>query len=192
MVLPNALLFPDSLLPLYIFEPRYRAMLEWSLEQHRMFCIALVKRGISEWHSPDDFHHVAGVGLVRACVRRSDGTFQLILQGLTRVHFVGFSQEQPFIIAELREILTADANREEADTLSARVLELCARYRALGMDVPEALDNQLAEMRNPAALSDLVAHAFVRDPYRRQSVLEKANVAERLRTLIEHLQAELL
>jgi Lon protease-like protein len=41
MTLPNAILFPQALLPLYVFEPRYRAMLRESLESQRMFAVAL-------------------------------------------------------------------------------------------------------------------------------------------------------
>ena len=48
MVLPNTLLFPNSLLPLYIFEERYREMLAHCLERSRMFCIAQVKPGLSD------------------------------------------------------------------------------------------------------------------------------------------------
>ena len=43
MPLPGALLFPHALLPLYIFEPRYRDMLEHALSHHRMFSVALLK-----------------------------------------------------------------------------------------------------------------------------------------------------
>ena len=44
MPLPGAVLFPHALLPLYIFEPRYRKMLEHALQQHRIFCVTLVNR----------------------------------------------------------------------------------------------------------------------------------------------------
>ena len=43
MPLPGAVLFPHALLPLYIFEPRYRKMLEHALRKHRMFCVTLIK-----------------------------------------------------------------------------------------------------------------------------------------------------
>ena len=68
MVLPDALLFPNSLLPLFIFEPRYREMLKWVLAEQRVFCIAQMKPGVSEAQTPDDFHQTGGLGLVRACV----------------------------------------------------------------------------------------------------------------------------
>src|SRR5438309_5626404 len=85
MPLPGALLFPHALLPLYLFEPRYRQMLQHALGHHRMFCVALLKPHCADWRSPVDFFHTAGIGLIRACVERGDGTSNLILQGLERV-----------------------------------------------------------------------------------------------------------
>jgi Lon protease-like protein len=192
MVLPNALLFPNSLLPLHIFEPRYRTMLNWSLERHRMFCIALTKRGRQDWETPDDFHQIAGVGLVRACVAREDGTSNLVLQGLARVKLTGFSQEHPFVLAEIRELRSKPAQDFEAQALTAKVLGLCAQLRASGTGVPESLDAQLAQIDNPDVLSDVVAHTFLRDPFRRQDVFEELRVGERLRLLVRHLSAEMV
>ncbi|MEA3211905.1 MAG: ATP-dependent Lon protease [Chthoniobacter sp.] len=192
MVLPGTLLFPNSLLPLHIFEPRYRTMLECALETNRMFCIALVRPGLADWSAPADFFHVAGLGLVRACVGREDGTSDLILQGLTRVEFIGFPQETPFIVADIRELPSTPAANFEADDLTAKLLGFCAQLRANGMDVPESLDEQLARIDNPDMLADIVAHTFLRDPFRRQEVFEELRVGERLRLLLRHLSAEML
>src|SRR3954466_14827395 len=74
MPLPGALLFPHALLPLHIFEPRYREMLEHSLGEHRMFSVAPIRPQRNQWKSTEDFFHVAGVGLIRACVGGKDGT----------------------------------------------------------------------------------------------------------------------
>src|SRR6266568_3514138 len=101
MPLPGAVLFPHALLPLYIFEPRYRQMLDHALRHHRMFCVTLIKPSCPEWRAPEDFFHLATVGLIRACVGRGDGTSNLILQGLQRVRFARFEQEAPFPIAEI-------------------------------------------------------------------------------------------
>src|SRR5207248_4718611 len=87
MPLPGTILFPHALLPLHIFEPRYQEMLELALSEHRMFCVALVKPPRAEWKSTGDFFHIAGVGLIRACVGSGNGTSNLILQGLRRVRF---------------------------------------------------------------------------------------------------------
>src|SRR2546421_8534262 len=81
MTLPNATLFPQALLPLYIFEPRYRKMLADALHSDRMFAVAMQKPGSSrETPSP-----VAGLGVIRVSVRHKDDTSHLILQGIARV-----------------------------------------------------------------------------------------------------------
>lgn len=192
MVLPGASLFPNSLLPLYIFEPRYRAMLAWSLEQQRMFCVAPMKPGVSEARTPDDFHHIVGLGLVRACVGREDGTSHLMLQGLARVRLTGFLQDTPFRIAMLRELPSKPAEPLESELLTAKLLETCAKLRASGVNVPEAVDKQLAQITDASVLSDVVANTFLREAKHRQDVFEELRVGERLRLLIRHLTAEML
>src|ERR1700737_3483529 len=129
MPLPSAVLFPHALLPLYIFEPRYREMLEHALNQHRMFCVTLVKPSCLDWHAPEDFFHLATVGFIRACVGRDDGTSNLVLQGLHRVRFSSFQQETPFPIAKIDIIESSnDTATVETEALGEKVLEL---YRKL-------------------------------------------------------------
>ena len=191
MVLPGAQLFPNAILPLFIFEPRYREMLAWSLDQQRMFCIAPMKPGISEARSPEDFHQIVGLGLVRACVGHEDGTSHLALQGLARVKITGFLQETPFRIAEVRELRTQPAEPVEAGTLTAKLLEQCSQLRTIGVPMPDALDQQLAQIDDPAVLADIVAHTFLRDSERRQAVFEQLLVGQRLRLVIRYLAEEM-
>ena len=124
MPLPGAVLFPNALLPLYIFEPRYRKMLEHALKRHRMFCVTLIKPSCPDWHAPEDFFHRATAGLIRACVGRSDGTSNLILQGLQRVRFTSFEREKPFPIANIETVESGDATTVETEALGAKVIEL--------------------------------------------------------------------
>ncbi len=129
MPLPGAVLFPHALLPLYIFEPRYRNMLEHALRHHRMFCLTLIKPSCPDWHAPEDFFQLATAGLIRACVGRGDGTSNLILQGLQRVRFTSFEQETPFPIARIDIVESRDATTVETEALGAKVLELYANLK---------------------------------------------------------------
>ena len=124
MPLPGAVLFPNALLPLYIFEPRYRKMLEHALQDHRMFCVALIKPSCPDWQAPEDFFHLATAGLIRACVGRGDGTSNLILQGLQRVRFTSFEQETPFPIASIDAVEKGGPTTVETEALGAKVIEL--------------------------------------------------------------------
>ena len=190
MPLPGALLFPHALLPLYIFEPRYRDMLEHALSHHRMFSVALLKPQRTQWHSPDDFFHIAGVGLIRACVDRGDGTSNLILQGLERVRFTGFEQETPFPIATIDPLESESLSSVETEALAAKVLELYSKFKGDGRQLPAKVDRYLSDLGDPEMLADLVASTFVTDALRRQRVLEELSVNQRLRLLIQYLGDE--
>jgi len=190
MVLPNTTLFPHTLLPLFIFEPRYRDMLAWSLEHHRMFCVAMMNSGLEDAKTSDDFHHVGTIGLIRACVGHEDGTSHLILQGLARVEMSEFIQERPFRMASLSRLNSEAPTPEEGEVLSAQILEYCAHFQAKGVEIPETLDEQLANVNDPGTLCDIVAHTFLRDPRHRQLVLEQTRVADRMKMLIRHLGEE--
>jgi len=191
MILPEATLFPHALLPLHIFEPRYRAMLQWTLERHRMFCVAKMKPGISESSSQHYFHKTAGLGLVRACVQRADGTSDLVLQGLARVRLNGFLEEEPFRIAQLCELSSSRGPAAEADALATKLIELCADVREHCGGIPEKIEEQLAKMADPEVLGDVIANTFLHDAERRQELLEELDVPARLRGLIRELRAQI-
>ncbi len=192
MPLPGAVLFPRALLPLYIFEPRYREMLDRALQNHRMFCVTLIKPSCADWFAAEDFFHVASVGLIRACVGRGDGTSNLILQGLERVRFTGFEQENPFPIATIERLESEIPSSVETDALSAKVLELYSKLKGDGRRLPPKVDRYLSDLNDPEMLADLVASTFVTDPLRRQRVLEELSVNDRLRLVIRFLSDEAL
>ena len=191
MALSNVVLFPHSLLPLHIFEPRYQQMLSYCLDGDRMFSVALIREGVGEPSSVADVHPIAGVGLIRACVGSDNGTSNLVLQGLARVRLLDWAQEYPFRIAEI-ELVQSELNNEiQADALGAKVKELCGRIEQLGLPVPANVLEQMQRIEDPEVLADVVAAAFVGEAHQRQQLLEANDVAERLRLLIQLLRGQL-
>ena len=191
MPLPGAVLFPHALLPLYIFEPRYRDMLEHALQHDRMFSVTLIKPSCPEWQAPEDFFHFATVGLIRACVGRSDGTSNLVLQGLHRVRFTSFAQESPFPVAKIEVIESSNDPTVETEALGEKVVELYRKLKRNGRQLPSKIDDYLTQLGDLEMLADLVASTFVDDPLRRQRMLEEPSVNQRLRLLITFLQDEI-
>jgi Lon protease-like protein len=192
MVLPGAVLFPNTVFPLRIFEPRYRAMLEWVLEHDRMFCVAMMKPGITEAETEDEFFHTAGIGLVAASVTQADGTSNLMLHGLGRVHFIGFSQRTPFRIATVvprPDFATAPAQTEP---LVKKLRGQCSAIRVNDAPLPASFIEAVERIGDPALLSDTVASSLINDPAQRQRLLEQQNPAERLLELTRILGREFL
>jgi Lon protease-like protein len=185
MALPNAVLFPHSLLPLHIFEARYRQMLAYCLDGERMFCVGSVKEGVEEIEKVTDLCPVVGIGLIRACVGNEDGTSNLVLQGLARGRFINWTQEEPFKIGRLELVESIPGNPIEADALAEKVKEFCVRIAEIGLPLPPNLMEHLKQIDSPEVLSDVAAAAFVTDPFHRQQLLEARDVCERLRLLIQ-------
>jgi len=190
MPLPGVLLFPNALLPLHIFEPRFREMLARALDDNRMLCVALVKPERQQWQTSADFFPVSTVGLIRACVGRSDGTSDLILQGICRVKFSDFEQEAPFPIARIKPLKTRANQTVETDALATKVVEFYTRLKSTERALPEKIDRYLGEMSDPEMLADLIAATFVASATRRQHLLEELDLNQRLCLLIQYLREE--
>src|ERR1700761_224404 len=132
MTLPNATLFPQALLPLYIFEPRYRQMLADALHSNRMFAVAMQKPGNTrETPSP-----VAGLGLIRVSVRHKDDTSHLILQGIARIELDQTVRYKPYRVQKFRPIETPPCDSLAVETLLAKVRELLQERVALKLPFP--------------------------------------------------------
>ena len=200
MTLPNATLFPQALLPLYIFEPRYRQMLADALQTHRMFLVAMQKPGSTrEIPAP-----VAGLGLIRVAVGHRDGTSHLILQGLARVELEQAVRYRPYRIQRIRPLQTPPCNNVMVDALVVRVRELLEERVKLGLPFPfpvmatDKADNisdapsvspmeimhYLDSITDPEQAADLVSCAVLPGADQRQSILETVHVEARLQRLI--------
>ena len=190
MPLPGVTLFPNALLPLHIFEPQFREMLDYALRDERMLGVALVQPERHHWRTSADFFAVSTVGLIRACIARDDGTSDLILQGLQRVKFTSFPQEAPYPIARIKPLKTKTKLTVETDALAAKVMEFYNSLKEAGRELPEKIDRYLSEMSDPEMLADLIASTFISDAERRQQLLEELDLNARLRLLIQYLREE--
>lgn len=187
MTLPNAILFPQALLPLYIFEPRYRAMLKESLESQRMFAVALSHASSSPALVP---HRIAGVGLIRACVDKPDGTSNLILQGVSRVRFTDFVQEKPYYVGRIEILSTEESDSLEVEALSVKVLELIGAMHDKGDIQAEGILKFLNDIEDYGALADIVTYSFIEDVTHKQDILETLNLRQRLQKVIVELRRQ--
>jgi ATP-dependent Lon protease len=204
MTLPNVTLFPQALLPLYIFEPKYRKMLRDALETHRMFTLAMLRPGATR-EAPEP---VAGLGLIRVSVGHSDGTSHLILQGLVRVQLEETVRYKPYRIQRIRPIQAPPSDSIVVDALVAKVRELVGEYVQSGYQFPllpkgiskkigssamvssEEVLEYLNKINDPDQVADLVSCAILSGPAERQTILKTVDLETRLKHLIHFLLEE--
>lgn len=207
MILPNVTLFPQAMLPLYIFEPRYRRMLADTLESDRMFAVAMQKPG-NKRETPST---IAGIGVVRVAVKHRDGTSHLILQGTARVELAEATRYKPYRIHRVNPMPATPCDNVAVDALLEKVRELVAERIRLGMPFPfpvlasspdepaqtpppispKDMLNFLDAIKDPVQAADLVSCATLPGGLERQAILEAPDVETRLRRLIGYLLAEI-
>lgn len=191
MTLPRIAFFPQALLPLHIFEPRYRLMLKDVLAGHRLFAVA----GLNPAEATQRFepsHRVATVGIIRACQGNDNGTSNLLLQGLARIEVLGVVREEPYRTIRVRPLLSQsgapDAENQRLKTSLARLLAL--RRRLTG-EAPGDFDHFLKTVEDPDAFVDLAAFNLCEDASLKQRLLETLNVHRRLQLFARHLRREI-
>jgi ATP-dependent Lon protease len=191
IVLPECNLFPHALLPLNIFEPRYRAMLREALAKDRLFCVATLKQpGAGGWHEGDEnIHGFSCAGLVRAAVRRRDGTSRLILQGLQRIRFLEWSQREPFRLARMEPLPSLVRCADKADRLARQAMERARESVGSEPTLSRQFDRQFGELRDPEIIADVLGYNFLATASDRQPLLAMEIVEDRLAYVLHRLNS---
>ena len=188
--LPNVVLVPHALLPLHIFEERYREMARDVLAGARFLAISLILPGEDPAQERAGVQRIAGVGEVVMAHELPDGRFNLVLRGRARVRIdEELASDRPYRLVSATEIpdlpITNPSEIADADqTLRALIGRLAEAIEEGG----DLLRQVVAAHESPAELVDGVASALIVDPVLRQRLLEMRDVGQRL----ERVSAEVV
>lgn len=188
ILLPDCTLFPHGGLPLRIFEPRYRKMLEDAIEGSAFFAVARLTG--EETRNPAECTDKIGtIGLVRASHELEDGTSQLLLHGVIRVKFTHWHLDKPYPYATIEPQITFFEPESQAEaavkTLRGAVEDA---IRELPDDVKQQVMTLLYRADEPPLLTDIVAQQFIHDPELRQRILETDSAGKRIGMICEYLR----
>jgi len=182
--LPEVTFFPNTLLPLHVFEARYRAMVMDVLARDRRLAIVKLMPGFEPTYAGKPaVHAVAGAGEIVSWERLATGRYNILVKGEWRVRIEG---ERPS--DTLYRIVSAQKLEEIAPTTDvsaalARIRAACGRLLQALDRPPDLLDTALAEGQAPGVIADRIAAAVVPDPAVRQELLETLDVTRRLERL---------
>jgi Lon protease-like protein len=192
MTLPNVAFFPQALMPLHIFEPRYRRMLADTLKSNRLFAVAGIDPSRSQEIAIEPPHRVASVGIVRACQENADGTSDLLLQGLCRVEIQSIIREEPYRRIAVRPLTSElGATPEKNISLRKDLARLVAQRQKYDQGGPKELVEFLKTVDDPEAFVDIAAFTLCRSPCLKQRLLEELNVNQRLRLFRDEVRREI-
>ncbi len=188
--LPGTVFFPHTLLPLHVFEPRYRQMTEHVLEGHQHLAVVLLDP--SQPAPPLGVARVAGLGRVVHHERLPDGRFHILLQGVGRV---ALDDELPMGGLLFRRVRARLLTDQDADGTAAQLTTLRSCYARLLDAHPECRDSLgdlPLRLADADVVSDLVCAALLDETAARQRALEQTDLLARLKMANEALATLLL
>jgi uncharacterized protein len=189
--LPNVVLFPAALLPLHIFEPRYRAMVNDALDGERLVGMVMLCPGWeTNYEGTPPVYPVGCAGFITHADRLPDGRYNIVLRGLEKFRIVHERRArdgaETYRMAGVESIVEAAAHRTAGTLNDARKRLERLIAKRLHRSADESIPKDIAD-------EDLV-HAIAQhlDPLEKQALLECDGVVHRCHTLIELLEMRMM
>lgn len=193
MILPETVLFPQALIPLYIFEPRYRQMLHDVLARDRLFALACLDRTQADQPGLiEPTYSIATVGIIRACQEAENDTANLLLQGLCRIQIQSIVREHPYRLIAVQPLVTvAGAMHNELEVQREEIMRLLNLRRRLGTPAPKGITQFLNSIEDIDAFADLVVFNLCTDDILKQQLLAELDTCRRLQRFAHQLKTEI-
>ena len=190
--LPGVVFLPHTLLPLYIFEPRYRQTITWCLENDWPLAVPLLPHGSDPAGDPPTLP-ITGVGEIAHHEALAGGRFRVLLRCLGRARILEEAGKEGLIRMARLEAITDEPVRDPQRTAGqlAAMRALVRSLSPLHPEASEALEGVLAEATEPGVMVDCVGSVLYRDPVARQTFLEEPCIETRLDRVVDDL-AELM
>jgi len=184
--LPEVVFFPETVLPLHVFEPRYRRMVADCLEGDRWMAVAMLRPGWEkDYEGRPPIHAVAAAGEIIQAEALADGRFNILLDGRCRVQIDREEPpgDRPYRVVEARRLAEVPGSATDP-AFAERVRGLRAAHAklltALGQAHADLVSRLTVAGALPGTVIDRIVSAVVPDAAARQRVLETLDVGERL------------
>ena len=182
--LPNLVLFPNIVVPLHIFEERYKLMINGCIDRDEVFGLVLLRSGADD-ESEETIHRVGVTARIVEVERLDEGRMNILCEGESRFRIYRFTQAAPFWRGAVE--LFEDKDEPSPESLYEQVAELYRSVAILGAKLSGSEPAELALPESPTDLSYTVAYVLDFDSEEKQKLLEMNSTPERLRMLVAHL-----
>ncbi len=192
-VLPlrDTVVLPQMVMPILVGRPRSRELVQHLIEdQLELVVLSGLKRDTDD-PEPGDLYPTGTVARVVQLMALPDGNFRLVVEGETRVRVRGFSQTDPFFVADVDWLEDRPGDPIRTEALRRQVL---SQFASLAQRSPYLDEQALRRARtteSPAALADFIAASLNLAAEPRQELLEAMDVEKRLDALTRILAGEI-
>lgn len=190
MTLQETVLFPHAVMPLFIFEQRYRTMLADILKSHRLMAVFKQSEPDEETGQEEVPSVVGTVGVVRAAHQNPDGTSNLALQGISRVRLVEIVQETPYRLIRVSPCKDASDGADHLPKLRQTILQLIDSHSHLTQGLPKEYLNFIRSIEGNSPFIDVATHSLCHDSELKQQLLETLSLHKRFDLLHQFLSRQ--
>jgi uncharacterized protein len=189
--LPNVVLFPRAVLPLHIFEHRYRLMTADAVAGNKLVAMALLRPGWErDYHGRPAIEPAVCVGEILSWEELEDGKYNFLLRGVARATIVREFIDRPYRYAELAPI--QDASRVLEIDLSPEREKLATLFSSPPLGATPLGQYARAWLSSPISTSDvadLIAFHLIEATKEKQALLEEADTRRRVRRVIKNFES---
>ena len=185
--LPNVVLMPNSSLPLFIFEERYKQMVQDCITGDRYLSVALLRKGWEQESGSPRPYPVAGFGRIVHASRLPNDCMDIVVQGMGRIRMLDFHDDRPYLSATVEILRPTYAPGQsltaQTETMKQRFLDLLDLKR---VTAPE-LRTSLRLLASPLDLVFFILARLPVDPYTKQEILQTPAVPEQITRIVNIL-----
>jgi Lon protease-like protein len=195
--LPDVVFFPETLLPLHVFEPRYRRLVADALAADGRLAVVKLRPGWEKnYEGRPPVHAVAGLGEIVQAESLADGRYNILLYGLARIRIEGEEEapDLPYRVARATRLQPSGGvptTREGESPLTALRQTHIKLLHALGQAQPDVVGRVTVAGADSGGTIDRIVSSVIPDATLRQRALETVDVDQRLQ-LAEKALADLL
>ncbi|HXG91071.1 MAG TPA: LON peptidase substrate-binding domain-containing protein [Blastocatellia bacterium] len=177
-------LFPGAILPLHIFEDRYKEMMRYAIDHNGIFGLSYRNDAFIDRETPPEIGSVGCIAKISAVMPLEEGKMNLISTGVMRYRVLEFNQRLPFLIARVETFSDDIEPMDELNEMLDDITEMCKRFLEAAQILNEAtavLNQDLPE--DPEAFSLIISAALPIDNEAKQALLEMTSTKQRLTRL---------
>lgn len=185
-------LFPNTVLPLHVFEPRYRQLVNEALDSLGLIAMGTFAYALDReeyLHGRPALRPVACFGYIRQYEELSDGRYVMLLQGVCRAELTEEVDHTPYRMFRLRPYPETEADATVLEQQRRRLDSLLADTSLRRVQAVHQLADSLKEDISTPRLTDILVSALCRRGERRYMLLEERDPSQRANWVIKHLEA---
>ena len=187
--LPEAVLFPGAMMPLHVFEPRYRQMTADAIEGDGRMCIGFIPNDAeTDENGNPRVAGIAGIGEIVEHRERPDGRYDIAVVGYARARIEELPFDPPY--RRVRATVLGERSDGPSETDMAALVSTATRFAELVRPRAPGFELSIPGQAEPGQVADLLAHVLVLDGDARQELLEELDAGERVRRCTEALATQ--